>query len=63
MKNIIDAEFTVVSQPRRNVSYDEFDAAFRKPIKPIRAWRMNWWPVIGSAVLGLPALIQALTGH
>lgn len=39
------------------------DAKF-KVIKPKTGWRIAWspWPLIGAAVLGLPALLKALIG-
>ena len=46
-KDVIDAEFTVVGE--------------RAP------WwtriRINWWPIIVAAALGLPKLIQSLTAQ
>ena len=49
-KNVIDAEFTVVSEPP-------------PPLKWWQGWRITWspWPLIGAAVLLAPALVKALT--
>lgn len=46
-KNVIDAEFTVVSEPT-------------PPLKWWQGWRFSWWPVLGAAVLALPKLLQTL---